>query len=417
MYPLTKHATRYTFGVPLEMIYLYLLTFLPILLYAPVLLNSNGFVWDDPWMIVDNPTIRALTADNFKEIFTHSYEGQYSPVNSLYYSLLYAAFGLSPFAFHVGNILIHTCNSLLVFTLARKMLQLRYNEEGTPGMHTHIAFLCAFLFCITTVQVEAVAWASASKVLMYAFFSLLSILSYLQYIQAGNRAAYWLCLTWYILSIGSKEQAIVLPLALLSIDYYLSDKISAKHLLSKIPLFAIAILAGILSLQIQEAGFGIKFQNDYFPFWQRLLLSFYSICQYIVKILMPLRVHSFYDFPMSPGEPMPLMFLVFIPVCGTIGYYLFRFRKNRELIWGSAFFLINIGLTLHILPLGRDSLLADRYCYLPCIGVFFFCSSWFVRMLYTNSRHKKIILAALAVYLVFILVKSHVYIESWSQKG
>lgn len=407
----------YKNGISRELIYLFFLLFLPIILYSPVLLNSNGFVWDDPWMLVDNPFVRSLNLDNIRDIFTKQYEGQYSPVNTLYYCVLYALFGLSPFVFHLTNILLHTINSLLVFDLIKRLLSAMPEKKMESSSFINIAFACSLLFCIATVQVEVVAWISASKVLLYTFFSLLSLLEYIKYIRTRKPLSYILCLILYILAIGSKEQAIILPLSFLSIDYYLTRNLGIKKQWDKIPMFAIALSAGLISLSIQDAGFQSKFENDYFPFWQRLLLSFYSICQYLVKILLPLRVHSFYDFPMNPGEPLPSIFLVYVPVFGLIVYYLIKYRKNRELMWGAIFFLINLSLALHLLPLGRDTLMADRYCYIPSIGVFFICSFYFFDMLKKTGSKRKLVLALAVVYLAGVFLRSYIYIEAWSKKG
>lgn len=400
-----------------ERLYFLLMTLVPLVLYAPVLLNSNGFVWDDPWMLVDNPFVRSLSPDNLAYVFTSSYGGQYSPVNTLYYCLLYQLSGLDPFVFHAANILIHVFNGILVYTF---MKELQEQKQG-PGQHTvriaDISFICALLFSITTVQVEVVAWISASKILLYAFFFLLAMISYLRYKASGKTVYFVASHVLYILSIGSKEQAVILPVLLILIDYYTDERLRVRTQLNKLIFFAIAIAAGILSLEIQEAGFRLKFTNAYFPFWQRVMLSFYSVCQYVVKILLPVKVGTFYGFPMQAGDPLPPIFFFYVLVGALVVYYLIRHRRNKVLIWGVAFFLVNLALSLHILPLGRETLMADRYCYLSVIGVFFIGADFFFILTDRFKKYNKAIIAAALLYVTAIFIRSFLYVQFWSTMG
>lgn len=399
-----------------EALYLFLIVIPSIILYAPVLLNSNGFIWDDPWMIIDNPYIRTLDAENIGKIFTAQYMGQYSPVNTLYYCLVYKVFGLNPFIFHSINILVHIINSILVFIFIYELLEQKANEK-LKGRIVDIAFFCALLFSITTVQVEVVAWISASKILLYSFFFLLSLIAYLRYLRYNKRKYFILSHLFYILSIGSKEQAVILPLSLILIDYYVQDKITIRQQLNKSLFFIIAIISGLISLQIQDSGFSLKFVNNYFPFWQRVLLSFYCTFQYAVKILLPLRVGSFYNFPMKPGDPLPPIFLFYVIAGILIIYYLMINRKNKVLIWGVLFFLLNLALSLHIIPLGRETLMADRYCYISTIGIFFIGSYYFIAFLEKFRKIRKLMLVLAALYLIAIFMRSFIYIQSWSRMG
>jgi len=114
----------------------------------------------------------------------------------------------------------------------------------------------------------------------------------------------------------------------------------------------------------------------------------------------------FYKFPMEPGEALSI-FYYFYPLVDVILLYfvyrLFRSGKYDYVLFGLAFFMTNIFLTLHLVPLGRESLMADRYAYLPLIGVFFVLSM-FVANLIGNARLAEYRVPIIATYVLYVIL-------------
>lgn len=370
-------------------------------LYAWFLISNNGFIWDDPWMVVNNPYVKSLELQNIKNIFTEKYTGQYSPMNTLLYCVLYRFFGLNSFVFHLTCILIHILNTLLVYVFIFRLMVVK----GGLGSWT-IAFYCALLFGISPMQVESVAWISASKIVLYSFFTLLGFISYLSYIQKQEKKYLIYCLLLFLLAYGSKEQAVIFPLSLLTIHYYISGRFLKSHFLRVIPFLVLALVLGLISMQIQEQAFVDKFETDYYPLWQRFFLACYSITQYLLKVLIPLKQSQVYLFPMQPGDPIPA-FYYFYPLTVLVMFYIiYRWMmagKQREMVFGFLFFFVNLVLALHILPLGRVTVMADRYVYLSVIGIFF--------AVCLNVNKPWILIT----YALLIFTKSFFYLQYWAK--
>lgn len=386
-------------------------------IYLISLVISPYFYWDDEWMVLTNPYLTKYDLGSLFEVVFTSFQGQYSPVNSLMYIAIIALFGFNPLIFHLVCLTIHIFNMFLVYRFIAKLVSIKYHEKYTELQVLMISALVALLFGISPLQIEAVSWISASKILLFSFFFLLSCIYFLKFTRNFSKYQYWLSLMFFILAIGSKEQAVVLPIILTIIVLYI--KANRKYYIWIIPFFIISIVSGILTLSVQEDGFSKTLANDYYPIHQRIILSCYTVTQYVVKVLLPIRQWMFYKFPMNPGEPLPVLYNLY-PIIDLVliyfFYLLFWTKKYNYFIFGLAFFLINIFLTLHIVPLGRQSLMADRYVYLPIIGVYFplciFVIDQLSKAIYKRSQY--LIVTGIILYVGLTYVKSIHYIFLWS---
>ena len=219
---------------------------------------------------------------------------------------------------------------------------------------------------------EAVAWVSASKVLLYALFYLLSLHSYLKYTESLNLKYFLATIFFYMLSFGSKEQAVTLPVCLLLLDLALSRNFHGKRLwLEKIPFFGISIFFGLIAIKAQEAdGLGFLTDQEIYPVRQRFVFASYTVIEYMVKCILPMNLSHLYPFPNQPGEPLPLRLYLY-PFLFLLGIvFLWGIRKHRWIFFGLSFFLIHISLVCNLIPLSRSAMVADRYGYLPSIGIF-----------------------------------------------
>lgn len=175
------------------------------------------YLWDDQWQVINDRTSGGITGSNLKTIFATSEYGQYSPINQLYYTAIYLFGGYNPRWFHWGSVVLHILNTVLVYYMGYRLLcSLAYSRK----VGLYCALIASLLVAIHPVNVEAVCWVSASKVLLGCFFYYLSILAYCRYVCTGRKSFFVIGIAFAFLSAGSKEQVVTLAVCLLLIDRY-----------------------------------------------------------------------------------------------------------------------------------------------------------------------------------------------------
>ena len=155
-----------------------------ITVFSFISILNHGFLfeWDDHWVVLNQYTYAGLNPRNLWKVLTEFHQGQYAPFNELSYILVHAVFGYSPMAFHAASLLWHTANTVLLFLFLNRLLKM-IPSNPLAGQSANIAWICALLWAVHPVNVEPVAWISASKILVYAFFYLAALLLYLHYIE------------------------------------------------------------------------------------------------------------------------------------------------------------------------------------------------------------------------------------------
>src|SRR6202000_456806 len=160
------------------------------------------------------------------------------------------------------------------------------------------AFLTSLLFAIHPFLVEAVAWVSASKCIIYAFFYLLAAHFYLFYITRQKFIFYFLTVFFFICSLGSKEQAVTFPVMLILLQYVLKGNWGAKKFwMEVLPFLLLSIVFGFFSIQSQRSYFDVfSAPAKDFPFYQRIAMAAYTFCEYTVKCIFPIKISYLYVF-------------------------------------------------------------------------------------------------------------------------
>lgn len=396
-----------------------------IVVWLPVLNNDFLTNWDDQWMVTGNPHLLEVTHHNtisFDAVtttFSEPYGGQYSPVNTLVYMMIVKAGGMDPFGFQFFFLILHLANFLLVGLIVQKLLAMIPGLNLSDNRRFAIAWATAFLFAIHPMQVEAVAWISASKVILYGFFYLLGIWFYLVYRQTCKARWFWVVMVCFLASLLSKDQAVLFVLTLVLIDWAVLDNAKKRFLLpkamwvEKIPFLIAGVLFGVVTILISEhSGAG----GEAYPFGQRLLFANYSFWEYLVKITAPYGLSHFYFFPMDPGEAIPGRFWFYPMATAFFIWVLVEFRKklNLVIVFGALFFLINIATALHIIPVPRESIMADRYVYLSAIGFFmvviYLGTQWFMK---NKGVARNLVMAGCGLYLIFLAGYTHERVKVW----
>jgi tetratricopeptide (TPR) repeat protein len=336
---------------------------------------GNGFTnWDDDAYITGNQDIQEFTAGNIKKIFSSSYVGNYQPITMLTYMVEHFLFGLNPSGYHGTSVLLHCVNGLLVFALV-----FGFSGSRAAGL------IAALLFAVHPLRVESVAWVAERKDVLSTLFYLLSLLSYLRYIKKGGaRKNLRASMAAMVLSLLSKPMAVSLPFVLLLIDYAVSRKIGRKALLEKAPFFAAAAVFTVITVVTQKSVGPV---TEYYspPLVLRLCVPFYGVIFYLFKTAVPLHLCPFYSFPEKPDAGMTALLLaspfIVAGLAALVAWYAARARRvpegaaflfgsRRTLVFGSLFFIITLAPVLQLVPVG-GAIVAERYTYLPVIGLVF----------------------------------------------
>jgi len=338
--------------------------------FAPVF--KAGFVnWDDPDYVTSNQNIKSLS--NFYKIVTTPVQGNYHPLTMLSLALNYAISGKSATSYHVVNLLLHVLNVILVFFFVLKL----------SGKKHWIAFIAALLFGIHPLHVESVAWIAERKDVLYAFFFIAGLIRYLKYIEKPGIINFLAVLVLFLLSLLSKPAAIIFPVVLLAIDYYYDRLGNSKTYLEKVPFLLISLIFGILTLSGQTAQGAVSSAST-FPSHFRYFYGFYGIMMYIYKALLPINLCAFYPYP-AINRFLPLEYYLSPILTLVIAIIFFAiFRKNRLLAFGIAFYYINLLLVLQFIPVG-SAIIADRYTYIPLIGLLIIVGFYFQKWVDKNS--------------------------------
>jgi tetratricopeptide (TPR) repeat protein len=325
----------------------------------------NGFVWDDHDIIVNNPVNRDvsfvgslfLSADS---TITGNQKAYYRPLNRLTYMLDYQLFGLQPFGYHLENLLIHLFNTLFLFFLARTLF-----SRLAP------AFIAALLFAVHPVNTEAVNFLSA--------------LSYIRYGTTDKKSYTILAGLFFFAGLLCKEPAFMLPVVLVAYEYADSRSTRAgirRVFFSLLPFVIAAVIylalrMNALSSVVSEGRHLTQGLGD------RLLQNIYIIPKYLFVLLFPVHLNALYSLPHDYlGKPL-LLIGAWIAV---FALFLLLDKKSSAAKFGLIWFAVNYIPISNIVPI-PSAPLAERYLYLPAIGLWIVAADAIYRM-YERARFK-----------------------------
>lgn len=393
-----KHVHTKTIRAKLDPVpkwHLPLIFILTFLVYIPAL--TAGFVnWDDPDYVGENSyLIRDLS--RLPELFTTPVQGNHHPITMLSLALNFAISGEDAWSYHLFNLIFHLVNCYLVY---RFVLLLTKNNSL-------IAFVTSLLFAIHPLHVESVAWVSERKDVLYTLFFLAGHISFTRYLDTSDKKQYWLTLLFVILSLLSKPAAVIFPVSLFCIDVLRRRQFSFKLIIEKIPFFIPAILMGILTISAQK-NVGAT-GEEYFGLGKNILFGFYGILMYFVKMIIPYKLSAFYPFPALNEALPPVYYIgpVFALLLAAAVY--FTWKKYRFVAFGIGFYIVNLLLVLQIFSVG-SAVIAERYTYVPYIGLFFIAGCLLDR--YAKGNLNKAYYIILPVALIFSII-SFMQARTW----
>jgi len=326
---------------------------------------GSGFLRDDRYVVAENPLLRSW--HSVPALLTTGYwEGpmgaeapvqEYRPVLMLTYFLTARTFGLAPWAFRAGNLLLHAANAALVFLLLRRRL--------APA----VALAAAALFAVLPIHVEAVAYIAGRSELLVTCFLLLA---WLELDRARPRQG--LACVWYLGALCSKEQAVLFPIVLLLDDWARKrEDESAKLARRYLPLLAcIAVYLAARAVVLSRSFHG---GFDYFrgasTLVRALTMARFSWAHYAWTSLTGLGLQSEFVRPFfrdsTPSDPLGWSAAAAWLLLGTAAATALWRKRAAWGFWMISGFLWLLPVSNLILPL--DTIGAERFLYLPSIGL------------------------------------------------
>ena|ERR1051326_6811303 len=314
--------------------------------YFPSL--QNGFLhYDDPQWLEQGK-------GSLAHAFTSSTLNMYAPLVNI--SFKPDAAMNSPAFSHSINLFFHLTNVLLVFIFIKRISK------------TGIAFFTAGLFALYPGAVDTVAWISTRSNLMFTFFFLLSLIAYLDYLRGRKMLTLILCLLLFICACLSKSAAVALSLVLPLIDHLQGRKFTRNVILEKAPFFLVAVVTVWLAI-LCRADIAQTHSASEFTLTDKFFMDCYTVDVYILRIFIPLDLSAVYSYPVKEEGALPLVYYISPVLVIAMIVLLWKLRKRRELSFGILFFLFSLAPCL--VGFFEDGFRANRYCYLPYVGIFF----------------------------------------------
>lgn len=381
-----------------------LLLLLVVSIYGQV--ASHEFVnYDDGTYITANRDIQeGFSAKSLAWAFTSTYTGNWHPVTWLSHIFDYSVFGENPKGHHLTNAAFHAINTLLLFRLLCLL----------TGSAWRSAFVAA-LFAVHPLHVESVAWAAERKDVLSAFFWMLTMLAYVRYVKASSTGSYSLIVVFLSLGLMSKPMVVTLPLVLLAMDLWPLKRLDINQpfvpvvrrlMIEKLPLFALVIVSGLVTFHAQKAGGAVADLDMVHPS-MRIANAAIAYSAYIWKTFWPTGLAVIYPHPINAVPILPALLAGLFIVAVTV----LVVRSGKPyLTAGWAWFLITLLPVIGLVQVGRQAM-ADRYTYIPHIGLFIMLS-WGGADLFAarqTGRRAAIAIAAMVIGALSVV--------AWNQTG
>ena len=380
--------------------------------YWPV--RHFGFVnYDDPDYVANNARVQeGITREGVVWAFTTTDAYNWHPLTWLSHMLDCQLFGLNAGAHKLVNVVFHIASALLLFSVPDQM-------TGAPWRSAFVAAL----FALHPLHVESVAWVAERKDVLSAFFWMLTMGAYVRYVQAPKAGKYLLALTFFALGLMAKPMLVTLPCALLLLDFWPLGRTpwaqaaigrrtptEIKRLVwEKLPFLGLSIAASVITYRAQATGAFVSAIKS-LPLALRVSNAAVSYVRYIAKVVWPVNLAVFYPHPGSwklAEVVLAAAAVVFLTIL------LLRVaRENPYLTVGWLWFLGTLLPVVGLIQVGDQSM-ADRFTYLPSIGLFIMVS-WGVPELVFRWREAEAAMqvAALSV-IVGLVVGTRHQLQFW----
>jgi tetratricopeptide (TPR) repeat protein len=390
--------------------------------------GSYEFIhFDDNVYVFDNPHVKTgLKAENIAWAFNISNTEKstyWHPLTWISHMLDVELFGLNAGMHHMMNVLFHALNAVLLFLVL-------YRATGAIGRST----IVAALFALHPINVDSVAWVAERKNVLSTMFWLLTMYIYILYADRVTIGKYLLTAGFFVLGLFTKPMLVTLPFVLLLMDYWplgrigfpmsreqqlrFEENFSGEKglspylvvILEKVPLLAGALAAIFIStLSIKSVGLMISTASV--PMSLRISNAILSYVHYFWKMIWPVHLTIFYPFPASvPAWQVAGSLLL---IAAFSAFALTSYRRFPYLIVGWLWFLGTLVPVSGIMQGGLWPAIAERWAYVPYIGLFIGIT-WYLADILSNRKPLKIAgLTAVSIVLCLFIVKISLQLPFW----
>ena len=363
---------------------------------------NHGFVnYDDPGYVTQNPWVqKGLTLEGVSRAFTATDTANWHPLTWLSHMTDCQLFGLNPGMHHLSSLLFHIINTLLLFVVFRMM----------TGALWQSAFVAA-LFALHPLHVESVAWVAERKDVLSTLFWMLTMWGYVRYVRRPGIGRYLPVLLFFIMGLMAKPMVVTLPFVLLLMDYWPLGRFRLDGAASggwpvlfrlvreKAPLFILSAASGVVTFLVQQ-GAGAVSSMEMIPLKIRAANALVSYASYLGKMIWPHKLAVFYPHPgilpvWQAAGAVALLLVVSLLVLRVV-------KRYPYFAVGWLWYIGTLVPVIGLVQVGGQSM-ADRYTYLPLIGIGIILA-WGVPEVAARWHRHRAALAAGAVSVIMVLM-------------
>lgn len=364
--------------------------------FSPVL--RNGFVdYDDTIYVTRNAAVRdGLSFAGARWAFSTTHAGNWHPATWLSHMLDAQLFGLVPRGHHATSLFLHAANTVLLFALLRTMTRALWRSA-----------LVAALFALHPTRVESVAWVAERKDVLSTFFWFASTCAYVAYTRAprGAAARGRFALAAALLGLGllSKPMLVTLPITLLVLDYWPLRRVNGERplralALEKAPLFALAAVSAVVTFVVQRGAHAVGTLETYAP-PARVANALVATATYLRQAVWPAELAVFYPYSRESLGAAPVATAAIL--VATISVVAYRARASHPAFAaGWCWFVVTLLPVIGLVQVGEQAR-ADRYTYVPYVGLFVAAVWEVARVAQSGTRARAAAVAATCAVAAF----------------
>ncbi len=371
--------------------------------YAPV--RGHQFLnYDDPEYVTENPVVRSgITAESVGWALVSVHHATWHPLTSLSHLVDVELFGLDAGAHLAVNVVLHALATLVLFAVL----------VGMTGARWPSAWVAA-LFALHPLHVESVAWVSERKDVLSGLFWMLTLACWLAYVRRPGPARYAAVVVVFVLGLLAKPMLVTLPFVLALLDLWPLGRWRAatawRLVIEKLPLLALAAAVSVVTYLAQRHAGAIG-SLAATPFSYRVGNALVSYVTYLRKTLWPSDLAVFYP-PAATLHAGTALAAAAVLAAITVAAVRAR-RRHPYLLVGWLWYL---GALVPVLGLVRqgDQAMADRFTYLPLVGVLVMAAWGAERLAATSTAARRVVVAGAAASAVACAVLSARQVRLWA---
>jgi len=367
-------------------------------IYAPV--RHYGFLsYDDPVYVSENAQVlRGLTGQGVLWAFTTGHASNWHPITWLSHMLDVQMYGMNAGRHHLTNLLLHIANALLLFLLL-------YRTTGAWGRSAMVSIL----FAAHPLHVESVAWVAERKDVLSTLFWMLTMHAYVTYVGKPRLGRYLAFVAVFALGLMSKPMLVTMPLVLLLLDIWPLKRVRfqagqgqiwLRIFREKIPLFVLVAASSTITVIVQWRG-GTVQNFEVLSLYQRIANALISYMAYLGQMLWPRNLAAYYPYVRLSTWYAAASASILIIVSVTV---IRLFRSRSFLVVGWFWYVFTLVPVIGLIQVGGQAR-ADRYTYIPLIGVFIM-AAWGIPPAIERWRYGGVALKVAACILVCAFIAS-----------